>query len=109
MNCNFGCGQAVGSLLGGVVYQAVGFRVLCDIMGAMCFIFLVTYFFAANGCEALSQSCKNFSNRNREKSEAEKLEEEALDFPFSAAVKSSVISSKRARLLSSLSQVVRST
>ena len=78
-------------------------------MGAMCLIFLVTYFFAANGCEALSQSCKNFSNRNREKSDAEKLVEEALDIPFSAAVKSSVVSSKRARLLGSLSQVVRSS
>ena len=109
MNCNFGCGQAVGSLLGGVVYQAVGFRVLCDIMGAMCFIFLITYFIVANGCDALSQSCKNFSSRNKEKSAVEKLVEEALDIRYSAAVKSSVISSKKARLLSSLSYVARST
>ena len=87
------------------MYQAVGFRVLCDMMGAMCFIFLITYFIAANGCEAISQTCKNFSNRNKDKSAAERLVEEALDIRYSAAVKSSVISSKKARLLSSLSQV----
>jgi len=109
MICMVNVGLTVGSFLAGVIYQVVGFRVLCDIIGAMCLIFLIAYFIAANGCDALSQTCKNYRNRNKEKSEVEKLAEEALDFRYSAALKTSVISSKKARLLSSLSQVVRST
>ena len=103
MNCNFNGGQVVGSILGGVVYQTVGFPVLCDIMGGMCFTYLILYFILGNGPQALSQTCKNFSDRNRERSAEEKLVEEALDIKFAGTVKSSVVSSKKARQLSSLS------
>jgi len=69
---------------------------MCDLVGVVCLVFFLGYLFIATGCQAYSLTCQNFSKRHdRQPSQIEQLQEEALDIKYSAAMRASVISSKK--------------
>ena len=47
LNCCFGIGQASGPLIGSAIYQAMGFRALCDITAGLTVAFGILYIICA--------------------------------------------------------------
>ena len=39
---------------------AYGFRITCDVVAIICFVFAVAYFFIGNGPQAIRLSCENY-------------------------------------------------
>ena len=64
LNAGFGSGQAIGPILGSFLYQLTGFRMTMNIMAALVVFQATVYLITANGCQALSKTCQNYSERN---------------------------------------------
>ena len=64
LNAGFGIGQAIGPILGSLLYEWVGFRSTMDITAIACLSYALIYFLCAGGCHAYVQTCRNFSKRH---------------------------------------------
>ena len=64
LNCCFGLGQAFGPLLGSTLYQVTNFRMMNNVVGALIIFNAFLYIVCAGGCEAFSQTCKNYKKRD---------------------------------------------
>ena len=54
LNSCCGIGQASGPLIGSAIYEAMGFRALCDITAGLTITFAILYFVCAQGCLSIS-------------------------------------------------------
>ena len=104
-NCWFGIGQALGPLFGSVIYQTIGFRALCDITAGISVAVSILYFIFGEGCQAISQTCKNFSERKvkRTLSQEEVLTEEISKIRQSSHLRCPIVPPNFKRTLSSMS------
>lgn len=50
---SYNLGYASGPLVGSAIYQAAGFRIMCDSIGCALLAFAILYIICANGCAAL--------------------------------------------------------
>lgn len=63
LNAGFNVGQAVGPVLGSLIYDLTGFRTTMNVMAAISALTGVLYFVAAGGCKAIEETRKNFNER----------------------------------------------
>ena len=92
LNAGFGTGQAIGPLVGAFLFELVGFRMTMNITGLLTLAYAVIYLLCARGCQAYSETCENFTNRNHKLSVVEEILKEAVDVRHSSIFKSSIIS-----------------
>ena len=52
----YGVGQALGPILGSIIYELLGWHVMCDFVGSFCLVFAMCYLIFAEGCEAFRLS-----------------------------------------------------
>ena len=60
LNGCYGFGQALGPIMGSVIYQMFGFRVLCTFTGTFIIIFTFLYFARAEGPQAFANTVTNY-------------------------------------------------
>ena len=54
----------MGPILGSLFYQLTNFRMTMNAMALIVVIHTTVYVLTAQGCQALTQTCKNFRERN---------------------------------------------
>ena len=108
LNAGFGAGQALGPILGSLLYQLTNFRMTCNIISAITVVYATLYLLTAQGCQAYSKTCKNFSERNlpdeqKTRSNAESLLGSLISVKHSAMLKASLLSERTALKFRTLS------
>ena len=61
-NAFLGFGQVIAPAYGSFVTEAVGFRMTCDIVAIICFVFALVYVIVAGGVSAFATTCKGSRN-----------------------------------------------
>ena len=104
LNACFGIGQAAGPLVGSAIYESLGFRDLCNITAGVTVAFGLLYFACAGGCQAFSQTCKNYSKKKsgRTLTQEELLVEEVSGIRHSSIFKGPIILPRHKRAFTSL-------
>ena len=77
LNAFFGIGQAIGPILGCLLNQVIGFRLMMITIGSLTGAYAFVFIFCAQGCQAFRLCCLNYRNRHRQASvESLKLEQQ---------------------------------
>lgn len=108
LTSSYGLGGASGPLIGTVLYDHCGFRVMCDCLGGLVILYGIFYFFTCNGFEAISSTCARRRNKGRKQSEVEVISEVAHGIRHSSRLFNPVISQRQNRAMSTLSWIKRS-
>ena len=73
MGSAYGIGGAVGPIIGTSLYQFVGFRNMCNVVGGVCMVFAMLYFALCSGCEAWRLTKSRGSIKGQQMSDIELL------------------------------------
>ena len=64
LNAGFGTGQALGPILGSLIFEFTSFRMTMNSMALITAIHATVYIVTAQGYQALTKTCQNFAERN---------------------------------------------
>ena len=108
LNSAYGIGGAVGPIIGTSLYQFVGFRNMCNVVGGVCMVFAMLYFVLCSGCEAWRSTMSRRANQGRQMSDIELLSESVYGIRHAGRLKGAVISHKIAQAIEQMNWIKRS-
>ena len=108
LNSAYGIGGAVGPIIGTSLYQFVGFRNMCNVVGGVCMVFSILYFVLCSGCEAWRSTMSRRANQGRQMSDIELLSESVYGIRHASKLKGAVISHKIAQAIEQMNWIKRS-